>query len=184
MSEIPDVFMNADIGLSHKRGLLGTLLDLGAALGAIPEQLHHHAFLIYYSFIPGPWSEKGWWVIESVPPEVSTRLLTEEDVAKSDFFRVVGLTEEQRQAVILWALEHKGTPYGHFGNFQWMCSILWSWLKKLLGLPVVQYAPNCTNLVVSAFRSQGVDLAPGKPANEIWPTTDLADSQLTMPVQT
>jgi len=182
MNEIPYIFMNADIGLSHKRGLLGTLLDLGAAIGAIPPQLHHHAFMIYYSFVPGPWPEKGWWVVESVPPEVSIRLLTSEDVEKSDFYRVVNLSEEQRQAVILWALGQKGKPYGHWGNIQWALSILWSWLKKLLGLPVVQYAPNCTNLVASAFRSQGADLAPGKPANEIWPTSDIADSELTVRV--
>ena len=174
---------DADIGCARAKGLLGWLLRFGALIGAIPPQKYHHVYLVNQA--PLYFDHKiVWWVTEAAPPKVDSRLLTEEDLVNSDFYRIKGLTETQKRKVILWALDKKGEPYDHKDNLLWALEIMVDWILRHFWVRMEpQRAYKCTDLVYSAFMEAiGLRVCKADNVKRVWPSC-FADSELTEEVQ-
>lgn len=161
-------FQDADIGLARAVGPLRWALKFGTWLGMFPDQKYYHVVL-HFKLPRPPWNEIESWIVEAAPPAVQSRPLTGDDLLACDWFRVKNLGNKLGTEIVCWALKQKGKPYGHWGNFLWMLSIVRNWLRRLLGLPYIQYSPNCTNLVITAFRKHEIDFIPGVRPDRIWP---------------
>ena len=175
-----DKLQHGDIGLVRLgNNPLSWFMRLAGRLGIIPKQKHDHALLFFW--VPGGWpGDRYPWCVEAAPPEVDDRRLSQADIDACDWYRV-DATKEQRVGAINWALDQRGEKYDWKDNAAWALELIADWIRKLLGMERVitlEYY-KCTHLVGAAYWTQNIDLAPGKALNRLWPTTDIADSELT-----
>jgi uncharacterized protein YycO len=169
-----ETFRNGDIGLTRiKEGsFVRMLIDFVHIVFGYPRLRWLHAYLIY--------QDAGqWMIVEADVPAVGTRPLTQRTIDSSDFFRVPSASEQQRQGAIDWALAQKGTPYGY-----WTCVLIAidQILNLLLGRKWARAQDLiCTELTVTAYRQQQIDLLPGVRADRVLPDM-IGDSALVEPL--
>lgn len=76
-----------------------------------------------------------------------------------------GMTDEQRQQAVAWAVDHIGTPYSFIDDAYIGFARLFHWAPKWMRRWLASdQTLECAQLDVAALRAGGNDLFPGKPA--------------------